>query len=528
MKIGSKKLSRTTIGLLVVITVLGVTLGAVLYQLDIPMQWGVSVAHGLELQDEFGTPISSIDWGYLTRNENKTIDLTLQSLSNKEQNVTCELPAETLQYQFGTDFVNCTLSKEGDVGDSVAFTVWLKDLDMTANGQYSGQISFIVVDEFPPEASENVEFEATEVTYEHETATYLEYVSDAFDKTVYSIGETIDWNFTTKIIWSEGVNGWSYNLNLTKEGSTIQVLRDQFTISGFMAFGYEHTEYVSFTVAEAGLYKLRLEYWLADPVVPLNNPPIVSDPNPTNGETNVPPEITELTFTIEDDDNLFDYYVTTSPDIGSTSDTNVVNGTYTCPVSGLVGDTTYTWYVDVFDGTQWTNTTYTFTTHTDTYAPFEILNAGADLNEAIAGDTKQVSQTFTVSTTHRIKQFTLRVSKQAPTTTGTLKISIRTVSGGEPTSTELCSGTYDISSFIVDEFGGWIDVHLGVGAILDSGVEYAVVISVEGLSNGEVYIRYDKDNGYGNGTMVISTDGGSTWTIQSTDDLMFVDAGVAV
>ena len=56
------------------------------------------------------------------------------------------------------------------------------------------------------------------------------------------------------------------------------------------------------------------------------------------------------------------YTVNTVPDIGSDSQTSKINGTYTVSVSGLQYSTSYTWYVNVSDGTHWTNETFTFTT----------------------------------------------------------------------------------------------------------------------------------------------------------------------
>ena len=56
------------------------------------------------------------------------------------------------------------------------------------------------------------------------------------------------------------------------------------------------------------------------------------------------------------------YTVTTNPDIGSGSDTGVSNGTYSIPVSGLAYNTTYSWTVEVTDGTNPVSRTFTFTT----------------------------------------------------------------------------------------------------------------------------------------------------------------------
>jgi uncharacterized repeat protein (TIGR02543 family) len=91
--------------------------------------------------------------------------------------------------------------------------------------------------------------------------------------------------------------------------------------------------------------------------------PLVFDPNPANGATNVPVTTTELSFSLADYQNdLMNYDVSTTPNIGGGSATGVHNGRYSAPISGLQYSTTYTWYVHVTDGTHQTDATYTFTT----------------------------------------------------------------------------------------------------------------------------------------------------------------------
>ncbi len=91
--------------------------------------------------------------------------------------------------------------------------------------------------------------------------------------------------------------------------------------------------------------------------------PQVSNPNPQDGATGVSTSLSQLTVEISDPDgDLMNWTIETSPDIGSASGNNTANGTITCPVSGLEPETTYTWYVNVTDGTYWTNKTYTFAT----------------------------------------------------------------------------------------------------------------------------------------------------------------------
>ncbi len=94
-----------------------------------------------------------------------------------------------------------------------------------------------------------------------------------------------------------------------------------------------------------------------------NFPPLVMDMSPEDGAVNVPTSLSELTFTLKDYDfDTMTYNVVTSPNIGSGANTNVDNGVYHVPVSGLDGGTTYTWTVTVTDGTDTVENAFTFTT----------------------------------------------------------------------------------------------------------------------------------------------------------------------
>jgi len=97
-----------------------------------------------------------------------------------------------------------------------------------------------------------------------------------------------------------------------------------------------------------------------------NDPPVIYNPYPTNGATDIPVTLSELNVTIEDPEgDTIDWSITTSPNIGSSSGTGENNGTKTCSVSSLEYDTTYTWYVNATDPDGSGNTTgvfYTFTT----------------------------------------------------------------------------------------------------------------------------------------------------------------------
>jgi len=104
-------------------------------------------------------------------------------------------------------------------------------------------------------------------------------------------------------------------------------------------------------------------FYSVGPEEALPSAPLVSDPNPAAGATNVPLTLTELSFTLKDYQNdLMSYEVTTTPYIGGGSATGVGNGRYSVPVSNLQPLTTYTWHIHVTDGTHETDVSYTFTT----------------------------------------------------------------------------------------------------------------------------------------------------------------------
>ncbi|MBE3136324.1 MAG: VCBS repeat-containing protein, partial [Thermoplasmata archaeon] len=104
-------------------------------------------------------------------------------------------------------------------------------------------------------------------------------------------------------------------------------------------------------------------YTFTTQAAPVNNPPIVINPNPINMSTGIPISLSSLSVTIQDPEGQpFDWMITTSPNIGSNSGTGSYNGTKSCTISGLAYSTVYTWTVKAYDGNRWTNKTYRFTT----------------------------------------------------------------------------------------------------------------------------------------------------------------------
>jgi len=93
-----------------------------------------------------------------------------------------------------------------------------------------------------------------------------------------------------------------------------------------------------------------------------NLPPSVYGPNPTNNSIDVSPGTNHLRITIEDEESTFNYTIETYPNVGSQYVTDSTNGQKICGLGTLEFNTTYDWWVNVTDGTHWTNKTYTFKT----------------------------------------------------------------------------------------------------------------------------------------------------------------------
>lgn len=100
-----------------------------------------------------------------------------------------------------------------------------------------------------------------------------------------------------------------------------------------------------------------------DEFYPTNNKPKISNPQPQDNEKLIPLSLSELSFTISDEDNdLMGYKVTTNPHIGIGNGFLKKDGTYSISISDLNPSTTYSWTVEVDDGKQTSSETFSFTT----------------------------------------------------------------------------------------------------------------------------------------------------------------------
>lgn len=94
-----------------------------------------------------------------------------------------------------------------------------------------------------------------------------------------------------------------------------------------------------------------------------NTPPTVSHPNPANNSVDISVDTSIINVTIVDDDgDTFNWSIETAPDIGTNSSNDDTNGSKNCSISGLLCGTDYIWYINVTDGQNDTNISYTFRT----------------------------------------------------------------------------------------------------------------------------------------------------------------------
>jgi hypothetical protein len=90
---------------------------------------------------------------------------------------------------------------------------------------------------------------------------------------------------------------------------------------------------------------------------------VISSPSPQDKAQGVSISLSELGFNLANyRGNPMNYTATTSPDVGSASNTSVTSGQFKVNISGLMYFTTYKWTINATDGNQSTIITYSFST----------------------------------------------------------------------------------------------------------------------------------------------------------------------
>ena len=170
------------------------------------------------------------------------------------------MPEATSEYEFLTNFENCTIPKDG----FVEFWLALHDLGMDSTKEYSGSFEWLIVDSFSSgeEEPQLVRFEPTSVYYELDTSQYLQFVGESFNATEYEPNKPIEWNFTTKNInESYTIDSFSYKVELYKGNDYIEeIFSGMVDCEPDLAPNETITLTHVFSVAEAGNYTLHLTY----------------------------------------------------------------------------------------------------------------------------------------------------------------------------------------------------------------------------------------------------------------------------
>lgn len=133
-----------------------------------------------------------------------------------------------------------------------------------------------------------------------------------------------------------------------------------------------------------------------DGVVSVQDDVLLYNANPSNGSDSVNPELGSISLDIEHiTGELFNYSITTNPDIGSHSASFQSNGTKSCSISSLEFNSIYEYTVSVQEVSsgQWTNQTYLFETRSMTAEDVITLSNPSPSNGAneVSVDLSEVS-----------------------------------------------------------------------------------------------------------------------------------------
>jgi hypothetical protein len=148
--------------------------------------------------------------------------------------------------------------------------------------------------------------------------------------------------------------------------------------------------------------------------------------------------------------------------------------------------------------------------------------------------TNWISQSFTGISTHFISQIQLYLAKGAGTTVGPVTVSLRNVTGDEPTGSDLASGTVDGNSLM--NLGGsgnlvanyeLVTITLSSPVQITVGTKLAVIIrATTADSNALKVFSHDNVTGtYADGAAYYTNNSGGSWNAVATRDHAFIIDG---
>ncbi len=258
---------------------------------------------------------------YVTDNEDSDENIIWTYNGNTELNIDITNRIATIstpnQDWFGTEIITFIATDSGLFSDS-------------------DDVTFTVIGENDPPVVSNI---PDQTIQEGESFTQINldnYVTDDEDS-----DENIIWIYT---------GNTQLSVDITNRIATITTPNEEWTGSETIMFIAEDTaqqtdsDDVTFTVNVQGA-------------------PVFSGLSINNGANDISINTPSLSITIEDPSgDLIDWTIEITPNIGSNSGSNDVNGTKSCDLSGLEYSTTYYWFVNATDSTNWANGSYYFTT----------------------------------------------------------------------------------------------------------------------------------------------------------------------
>jgi len=251
----------------------------------------------------------------------------------------------------GNGTKTCTIS---GLAYSTTYTWYVNATDTGGSGQTTSEsytfTTESVQNDPPAFSNENPPEGAIDVPIT--TSSLSVYISDPE-------GDSFDWSIETSP--DVGSSGGSGEGNGTKSCS----------VSG-LSYGTTYTWFVNASDL-GGSGQTTSEVYTFTTESGVNDPPVFSNENPSDGAIDVLVSTSSLSVYISDPEgDSFDWTIETSPNIGSNSGTDESNDTKICSISSLNYGTTYTWYVNATDtggSGQTTEEIYTFTTEEDTIPP---------------------------------------------------------------------------------------------------------------------------------------------------------------
>jgi len=143
----------------------------------------------------------------------------------------------------------------------------------------------------------------------------------------------------------------------------------------------------------------------------------------------------------------------------------------------------------------------------------------------ISSGVRYRGQTFTVAIEHTVTQVKLKCYRLG--SPGTVNVEIQGTTDSKPDNSAIASGSFNGSAITDDTAGEIVTIDLGEGALLSAETMYAIVVKVPGADDTPnwFYFRQDNNAGYGDGAFVWSNDSGSSWAIDTSLDLYFVELG---